>query len=126
MAFLGSVEAGEDLLRVLVLLIEALRLIRLHTVNDAPSPPGGRAPQGEHVTIWTTDRVQDDDASLATYGNLDKRAPPALGVTIPCVPKGADTHDHIVNLSPVKLMLGRQFACRWPRGSGGDGSLYPR
>ena len=35
-AFLGSVKNGEDLSRVLVLLVEALSLIGLHTHHDAP------------------------------------------------------------------------------------------
>lgn len=34
-AFLGSVKSGEDLYRVLVLLVEALSLIGLHTHHDA-------------------------------------------------------------------------------------------
>lgn len=35
-ALLGSVEGGEDLSRVLVLLVEALSLIGFHTHHDAP------------------------------------------------------------------------------------------
>jgi hypothetical protein len=49
---------------------------------------------------------------MARHHDLHQCAAPPFGMVMPGVPKTSDAHDRIVDITPVKLVLGRQLLRR--------------